>query len=611
MGHTLVAMTRLQELHGGLWDGGGGGGDRNDASASDSSGEGGGDEGVGRVWCAQQDSGNPSPPVSAAGPWKQPSGKSEARIAMHLPNVVVDEEFMDSQCGDDRCDDEEKMVVTAAQQAFFREEPAGQTAQSDAVVSGSMEELGDRAMMADAVPWQSTEGPTQSCLLFWNHKGKGFEFLRNGSRARMSISGVHRVHPIRRLCLKLATSRYFDGVISILIFLNAIVIGISADQGVKNLDDGVTYMEPVHLFFSCAFFLELMVRVGGWGRRYFHPGHRLWAWNCLDLLVVGASVIEEVLSRVGNAGHSGGSILIIRLMRHSRFVRVLRVIRVMRCFAALRTAVVGILSSLKALFWCIILLFIFIFVFSVVIIEMVKAPLQEGTFTLAEHNAILVNFGSLLRAAYTLFSSVTAGIDWTSTLVPFVDKVPQVILVFSLYTAFTMFCVLNIFTGIIMDNAQQIIHRDTDHRLMSEMSQRAKCVDDLSRFFRDAETKGTGQMSLRTFQGYVADETMQAYFRSLGLDVTKESAMGLFQCIDFDGDGFVTLEEFVDGCLSVLGRARQLDLVRVKWQLGVLNKAVQSVLAQQRPSGEKGAGLPRDGGTQSAPGARETQNLIS
>lgn len=68
---------------------------------------------------------------------------------------------------------------------------------------------------------------------------------------------------------------------------------------------------------------------------------------------------------------------------------------------------------------------------------------------------------------------------------------------------------------------------------------------------------------------------MEAYFQTLDVDVTEGAA--LFNMLD-DGDGQVTLDEFVDGILRCRGPARALDQVAMRADLKNLDVKVNALV---------------------------------
>eukprot|EP00913_Durusdinium_trenchii_P007652 g7189.t1 len=72
-----------------------------------------------------------------------------------------------------------------------------------------------------------------------------------------------------------------------------------------------------------------------------------------------------------------------------------------------------------------------------------------------------------------------------------------------------------------------------------------------------------------------ANPKVEAYFQTLDVDVTEGAA--LFNMID-NGDGQVTLDEFVDGILRCRGPARALDQVAMRADLKNLDSKLNALL---------------------------------
>mmetsp|Transcript_57655 Transcript_57655/g.119808 ORF Transcript_57655/g.119808 Transcript_57655/m.119808 type:complete len:131 (+) Transcript_57655:3-395(+) len=70
------------------------------------------------------------------------------------------------------------------------------------------------------------------------------------------------------------------------------------------------------------------------------------------------------------------------------------------------------------------------------------------------------------------------------------------------------------------------------------------------------------------------DPIVRAYFQTLELDVHEGAA--LFHIID-NGDGEVTLEEFIDGILRCKGPARAIDQVAMRADLSKLQRELESL----------------------------------
>lgn len=77
----------------------------------------------------------------------------------------------------------------------------------------------------------------------------------------------------------------------------------------------------------------------------------------------------------------------------------------------------------------------------------------------------------------------------------------------------------------------------------------------------------------------------RAYLQTLELDVFESKA--LFHILD-DGDGTVTLKEFIDGLLRCKGQARAIDQVATHTEIKHLDKKINKILSILDPKHSKG-----------------------
>jgi len=193
----------------------------------------------------------------------------------------------------------------------------------------------------------------------------------------------------------------------------------------------------------------------------------------------------------------------------------------------------------------------------------------------------------MIRTVFTLFQAITGGVSWGSTIDSVVSTNPLIGVVFAIYVAVAVFCVLNIVTGVFVENANAITRSDADNMVMEELFARERWMEEMRAVFELADKDGTGALNLEEFSAYVQDVRVQAYFRKIGLNVEKDNARALFSLIDLDNNGVIDLEEFVEGCAQFVGNARQLDIARLRrdnQQIARQLKDLQYVLTGVAPS---------------------------
>ncbi|CAE7174007.1 Scn2a [Symbiodinium necroappetens] len=129
------------------------------------------------------------------------------------------------------------------------------------------------------------------------------------------------------------------------------------------------------LTFTVLFTLELLLRLRTEGRGMFSCHNPDIKWNVMDTVLVMLGILDEVMTRTFAAMRDAHNSQLSGLLR---LVRVARVLRVLRFFSDLRVMIMGVLSSLKALMWALILLFFIIYITAVCILQFVGEYLADN-----------------------------------------------------------------------------------------------------------------------------------------------------------------------------------------------------------------------------------------
>ncbi|KAK3241741.1 mitochondrial thiamine pyrophosphate transporter [Cymbomonas tetramitiformis] len=141
-------------------------------------------------------------------------------------------------------------------------------------------------------------------------------------------------HPIRKLCIAVVLSSYFEGFILSLIVLSSITLSMDS----PTLDeDSVLKKLLGHLdkTFNIIFLMELILKVMTYGW-IMHPGSYLWdSWNVLDLFIVTASLPDLILGE--------GS---LSALSSVRLLRALRPLRTISRIKGMQVVVEAILKSI-------------------------------------------------------------------------------------------------------------------------------------------------------------------------------------------------------------------------------------------------------------------------
>merc|ERR1712048_611886 len=150
------------------------------------------------------------------------------------------------------------------------------------------------------------------------------------------------------------------------------------------------------------------------------------------------------------------------------------------------------------------------------------------------------------------------GVSWGEVSDPLNHMAWNLSAPFYFYIFFTMLAVLNIITGVFVDNAVETAKTQREFLVQKEMELKEKYVAEMRSLFAEMDDDGSGYVTLEEIQEYFEDPRVQSYFQALGLD-THDSER-LFKLIDNDGSGDVSVDEFLEGCIRLKGLARSIDV---------------------------------------------------
>lgn len=370
------------------------------------------------------------------------------------------------------------------------------------------------------------------------------------------------------LVVQLVESTRFDMACGALVVINAGVMGIQVDWMARHRSaDAPTIFRSFEKLFCLLFTIEWILRLAAHGRRFFSK--QLWGWHAFDTVLVGTQLFEEfmLLSVSGPRGlydtaspkesNGNGSFGFLRVLRFLRLVRIMRTVRVLRLVGELRTLVLSIIGSLRALVWAMLLLFLFLYVVGIFITQLVldyrllKPEASEAASALGGRLEYL--FGSLGDTILSVYKGVTGGIDWGDLLEPLEAALGfYIVPLFMLYIAFACLCMLNVITGVFVESALACTKQDNHVFLMSQL----KAV------FDAGDLDGDHKISAVEFYLSVDTPQIQSVFTQLDLPV--KDAEWIFEILDESGDGNLSIEEFVKGCQALASPPKMIDLHAMK-----------------------------------------------
>ena len=174
----------------------------------------------------------------------------------------------------------------------------------------------------------------------------------------------------------------------------------------------------------------------------------------------------------------------------------------------------------------------------------------------------LETFSSALpMTVLTLFMCITGGLDWWDVEDLMLEIGLGYGLLFMSFVSMMILVLLNLVTGIFVNDALEQSWLDRDLMVKLEMERREGDMERLTQIFARVDSAHIGSITKGQFLVCWDMPQVRALFSVMDLDTSD--AISFFESLDVDGSKNVNVEEFVMGCMKLRGSAKTLDMATV------------------------------------------------
>ncbi|KAM3618553.1 uncharacterized protein V6R79_021738 [Siganus canaliculatus] len=270
----------------------------------------------------------------------------------------------------------------------------------------------------------------------------------------------------RRKCRAAVKSVTFYWLVIVLVFLNTLTI---ASEHYNQPDWLTEVQDAANKVLLAMFTLEMLVKMYSLGLQAYFVS----LFNRFDCFVVCGGIVETILVELAIMSPLGISVF--------RCVRLLRIFKVTRHWASLSNLVASLLNSMKSIASLLLLLFLFIIIFS-----LLGMQLFGGKFNFDETVTKRSTFDNFPQALLTVFQILT-GEDWNTVMYDGIMAYGGPAssgMVVCIYFIILFICgnyiLLNVFLAIAVDNLADAESLNTAQKEEEEAKKRKNSAKDVS-----------------------------------------------------------------------------------------------------------------------------------
>lgn len=363
-----------------------------------------------------------------------------------------------------------------------------------------------------------------------------------------------RCSKIQALVRHALESPWFDFALGMVIIANAANIGF--EQSYRKTGEYAETASTLEHVFLSIYTAELAARLLSFGLSCLHDG-----WVVFDTFLVGLGILTQwIIQPIFGDIDEVGPLMVLRT---ARLLRLAKTVRLLIRFRELWMLVRGLLSSANTMLYTLLMLFVIIYIFACLGMELlyehprVVGPDRDEEFA----KNVDMYFRSLPIAMLSLLQFVCFD-NIVLIYRPLCQDNIFLMCYFILLILVVGIVVMNLVTAVIVNSALEQTAQDKDLMKSMEEKRKKKILKDLKRMFTRLDEDGSGQLSREEIEG--VDEAEKEVLRNL---TSMDDPVEIFDVLDVDGSGDIGIDEFCDGLWQVAISNAPLEIKRMEKQV--------------------------------------------
>eukprot|EP00434_Breviolum_minutum_P002883 symbB.v1.2.002539.t1/scaffold103.1/size331058/4 len=279
--------------------------------------------------------------------------------------------------------------------------------------------------------------------------------------------------------------------------------------------------------------------------------------NFVDL-IVSITCLVEIIVVVFTT--SGSNLEILRILRFARLARALRVVALSAHLASFQLLIKCLIACKGMLVWSFVLLAFVQCVAGLILSSLCWAYIEDTNHDEAKRQEVFMYYGSFTRTSLSMFEILFA--NWAPACRVLVENVSEWFSIFFLfYRCVLGFAILNVVNAVFVQQTMKTASSDEELAFRQKERDVVSYNRKVRRLFQSIDASGDGAITLEEFEKLVSSPKLRFWMSQLELEY--HDLLSLFEFLD-NGDGVITLTEFIEGAARLRGQAKALDVWRME-----------------------------------------------
>lgn len=294
--------------------------------------------------------------------------------------------------------------------------------------------------------------------------------------------------------------------------------------------------------------------------------------NYVDVAVSATSLVEvTILYAVALPVNP----VLFRLLRIGKLARAIRMVTMTSVLGSLQLLVKCFAASCNMLFWSFCLLTFVQCVAGLIVSTLCRDFVIDLNRDLSLREEVFRYYGTFTRTFLTMFEILFA--NWGPPCRVLTENFSEWFSVFFLiYRCVLGFAVLNVVNSVFVQQTMKTASSDEELAFKQKEKDAQMYTRKVKRLFQTIDDSGDGAINFQEFSKLVQSPKLKFWMAQLELEY--HDLLSLFEFLD-NGDGEITLMEFIEGAARLRGNAKALDIWRIETKMEVL---IEEVLKEMK-----------------------------